>query len=100
MKNPFASLDKSLEHRVRLQIMSILAVNDTYDFNGMKELLGVGDGSLATHIKALEKERYVSVLKTFVGRKPNTRYAATVRGKAAFRKHLDALEELLKQQKK
>src|SRR5882762_11235778 len=96
MKNPFESLDKILEHRVRLQIMSVLAVNDSYDFNALKELLDVTDGNLATHIKALEKEKYISVMKTFIDKKPNTRYRISERGRGAFKKHLDALEELVK----
>jgi DNA-binding MarR family transcriptional regulator len=100
MKNPFENLDKILEHRVRLQIMSVLAANESYDFNALKELLDVTDGNLATNIKALEKEKYVSITKTFVDRKPNTRYKATERGRNAFKKHLDAMEELVKRQKK
>lgn len=99
MKNPFEHLDKALEHRVRLQIMSILVTNDSFDFNSLKEFLDVTDGNLASHIKALEKEKYISVNKAFVDRKPNTRYKATEKGKTAFRKHLDALEALVKQQK-
>lgn len=100
MKNPFEQLDKALEHRVRLQIMSVLVTNDLYDFNSLKEVLEVTDGNLATHLKALEKEKYISVNKTFVGRKPNTRYRATEKGRQAFRKHIDALESLVKQQRR
>ena len=99
MKNPFENLDKMLEHRLRLQIMSVLITNDTFDFNQLKEMLGVTDGNLASHIKALEKEKYLSVLKSFVDRKPNTRYKITERGRNAFRKHLDALEAVVRQQK-
>ena len=100
MKNPFENLDKALEHRVRLQIMSVLVANESYDFNALKELLDVTDGNLATNTKALEKEKYIAVLKSFIDRKPNTRYKATERGRTAFRKHLDAMEELIKQQKR
>jgi DNA-binding MarR family transcriptional regulator len=100
VKNPFESLDKILEHRLRLQIVSVLVANDSYDFNELKELLEATDGNLATHIKALEREKYISVTKSFIERKPNTRYKITERGRAAFKKHLDALEELIKQQKK
>ena len=100
MKNPFDNLDKILEHRVRLQIMSVLVANESYDFNSLKELLEVTDGNLASNIKALEKEKYVSVNKQFIDRKPNTKFKATEKGKNAFRKHLDALEELVKQQRK
>ena len=99
MKNPFDSLDKILEHRLRLQIMSVLVANDSFDFNALKELLNVTDGNLASHIKALEKEKYVLVHKTFVDKKPNTRYRASEKGKNAFRKHIDALEAVIKSQK-
>lgn len=79
--------------------MSILITNDSYDFNSLKELLDVTDGNLASHIKALEKEKYISVSKSFVDRKPNTKYKATERGRTAFKKHLDAMEAVVKQQK-
>ena len=99
MKNPFDHLDKTLEHRVRLQIMSVLITNEAYDFNSLKEVLNVTDGNLASHIKALEKEKYISVIKTFVERKPNTRYKITTTGRNAFNKHVDALEGVVRQQK-
>lgn len=79
--------------------MSVLSVNTNYDFNSLKDLLQVTDGNLASHLKALEKEEYISVFKSFIGRKPNTQYAATPKGKEAFKKHLQALENLIKQQK-
>jgi DNA-binding MarR family transcriptional regulator len=100
MKSPFDGLDKILEHRVRLQIMSILVANASYDFNTMKELLAITDGNLATNIKALEKEKYLSVVKTFIDRKPNTRYKATEKGRTSFRKHLEAMERVIHHQKK
>jgi len=79
--------------------MSVLVANESYDFNSLKELLGVTDGNLASHLKALEKEEYISVIKSFLGRKPNTRYKASAKGIEAFKKHLTALENLIKQQK-
>ncbi len=97
MRNPFEHLDKMLEHRVRLQIMSALVTNNLFDFITLKEMLGVTDGNLASHIKALEKEKYISVSKSFIDRKPNTKYKITERGRKAFKKHLDALEDVLKQ---
>jgi len=100
VKNPFDNLDKILEHRIRLQIMSVLVANESYDFNSLKELLEVTDGNLASNIKTLEKEKYISVNKQFIDRKPNTKFKATEKGRNAFRKHLDALEELVKQQRK
>jgi len=99
VKNPFEQLDKVLEHRARLQIMSVLVSNQSYDFNSLKELLGVTDGNLASHIKALEREKYISVNKSFVDRKPNTKYKITDKGRQAFRKHLDALEAVVRKQR-
>jgi len=99
VKVPFDKLDKAFENRLRLQIMSVLMVNDRYDFNSLKELLDTTDGNLASHLKGLEKEEYIMVYKTFLGRRPNTTYEATEKGKTAFKQHLDALEKLIKQQK-
>lgn len=93
------NINKVFDHRIRLGIMSILMVNDDADFNRLKELLEVTDGNLASHIKALEKQEYILVEKQFIGRKPNTRYSATKLGKAAFKKHINALEQLLKRNK-
>ncbi|MCT1525597.1 winged helix-turn-helix domain-containing protein [Sphingobacterium hotanense] len=90
--------DKVLENRVRLQIMSILMANESYDFNSFKELLEVTDGNLASNLKSLEKEGYITVTKTFIDRKPNTRYSKTDKGQKAFENHLIALEQLIKQQ--
>ncbi|MGS2740482.1 winged helix-turn-helix domain-containing protein [Sinomicrobium sp. M5D2P17] len=88
-------INKAFDHRVRLGIMSVLMVNEYADFKGLKELLDVTDGNLASHTKALEQAGYVTIRKQFIGRKPNTRYMATSSGKAAFQKHLDALEKLI-----
>ncbi len=78
--------------------MSVLLTKNDTDFNQLKTLLDVTDGNLASHIKALEKENYVEVKKQFIGRKPNTKYTATKAGKLAFKKHLNALEELISNQ--
>ena len=80
-----------MEHRVRLQIMSVLIANDSYDFNSLKEVLAITDGNLASHMKALEKEKYISVNKSFVDRKPSTKYKATERGRNAFKSRLNDL---------
>ena len=98
--NPwFDNFDKAFENKVRLGVMSALMVNDTLDFNALKELLDLTDGNLASHLKALEKVEYIQVKKQFVGRKPNTRYQATKEGKKAFEAHLNALEALIKEKK-
>jgi DNA-binding MarR family transcriptional regulator len=99
VKVSLEQFDKAFENRIRLQIMSVLVANESYDFNSLKELLNVTDGNLASHLKALEKEQYITVNKSFVGRKPNTQYVASKTGREAFRKHLEALENLIKQQK-
>ena len=88
--------ETKLESRVRLGIMSILAVNDWVEFKSLRELLGLSDGNLASHIKALEKLAYLEVRKEFVERKPQTTYAMTTKGRIAFEAHLRALEDLLK----
>lgn len=99
MKFSIDDLHKAFENRVRLGIMSALAVNDTLDFNALKEYLDVTDGNLATHIKKLEEEGFISVKKSFIDRKPNTRYSMTAKGKKAFDEHLKVLENIIKYQK-
>lgn len=96
---PASDFHKAFESRIRLSIMSVLAVNDTLDYNALKEYLDITDGNLASHIKALEKENFVGVKKAFVGKKPNTKYFMTKEGKKAFNNHLKALEQFLKSQK-
>lgn len=90
------NINKLFDHRIRLGIMSILMVNEYADFNTLKALLAVTDGNLASHTKALEKATYILVEKQFIGRKPNTRYSVTKLGRAAFKKHIEALEKLIK----
>lgn len=90
------AINKAFESRVRLGIMSVLMVNDEVDFNSLKELLGVTDGNLASHLRALEDLEYISVKKQFVGRKPRTTYTRTKNGEEAFKGHLQALESFLK----
>ncbi len=99
MKFTLNGLHKAFESRIRLGIMSALAVNDRLDFNALKELLDVTDGNLASHLKALEKEVFIAVEKTFVGRKPNTKYFMTKEGREAFENHLKTLEQLVKSHK-
>lgn len=95
MKDIISGLNKIFDSRIRLGIMSVLMVNDSVDFNTMKELLDVTDGNLASHLKALEKEEVIEVRKQFLGRKPNTSYKVTSLGKKLFKEHIDALERLL-----
>jgi DNA-binding HxlR family transcriptional regulator len=96
MKNAISRLNKLFENRVRLGIMSVLIVNDSYDFNSLKETLGVTDGNLASHLKALEENGLIKVNKQFIGRKPNTSYSITESGNSLFNDHLKALEDIIK----
>ncbi len=97
MKDILKELNKAFENRVRLGIMSSLMVNDVQSFKDLKRLLGVTDGNLASHLKALEKAEYITYTKSFVDRKPLTSYSATKLGKLAFKKHLAAIERLLRE---
>ena len=96
MKDIITQLNPAFDHRNRLGIMSVLAVNDWVEYSTLKELLNLTDGNLASHLKPLEGQEYITVRKQFVGRKPQTTYAATDKGREAFKIHLDALEALLK----
>jgi len=95
LKNIIQNINKAFDNRIRLGIMSILMVNESADFSTLKELLGITDGNLASHAKALEAENYISVEKQFIGKKPNTSYRATPEGKKAFQEHIEALEKLI-----
>lgn len=90
------NFNKAFESKARLGIMSILMVNESIDFNSLKELLQLTDGNLASHIRALEELEYVLVNKQFIGKKPNTTYQSTTKGREAFNEHLNALEAFLK----
>ncbi len=92
-------LNKAFESRARLGIMSVLMVNDTADFATLKQLLDLTDGNLASHARALEDLGYIACEKRFIGRKPNTTYRATLKGRDAFKEHLAALEAFVKEQK-
>ena len=98
MKDLISGLNKVFESRIRLGIMSVLMVNESYDFNGFKNTLAVTDGNLASHLKALEEKKMIRVNKQFIGRKPNTSYSATEEGLHFFQQHLKALEGLIKAQ--
>jgi DNA-binding MarR family transcriptional regulator len=99
VKLSFDDLHKAFESRVRLGIMSALAVNNTLDFTSLKEFLDVTDGNLATHIKKLEKENFISVEKSFIDNKPNTKYYMTKEGKKAFDEYLNFMEQIIKANK-
>jgi DNA-binding HxlR family transcriptional regulator len=95
MKDIITGINKVFESRIRLGIMSVLMINEAYDFNSLKQTLDVTDGNLASHLKALEEKGMIKVNKQFIGRKPNTSYSVTEPGITAFQKHLKALENLI-----
>lgn len=90
-------MNRAFENRVRLAIMSALALHERIDFNTLKQSLQVTDGNLATHIAVLERLRYVKITKEFVGKKTLTSYALTEGGRRAFVAHVDALAQLIKE---
>lgn len=97
MSSYLADFNKVFESRVRLGMMSLLVVQEQVDFGQIKENLELSDGNLASHMAALEKIGFVEVRKQFIGKKPNTTYAITAHGRAAFLEHLTSLEKLIKQ---
>ncbi|MDZ7756328.1 transcriptional regulator [Rhodohalobacter sp.] len=99
MNVSFDDLHKAFENRVRLGIMSALAVNDSLDFTSLRDFLDVTDGNLATHIKKLENEGFIEIEKAFIDNKPNTSYSITLKGEKAFKEHLKVLEQIIKSQK-
>lgn len=88
-------LDPVIHERVRLGVLGLLARAEELSFGDLKEALGVSDGNLASHLRILEENGYVSVRKTFVGRRPRTYYRLTPKGRARFRTYLETLRNLL-----
>jgi DNA-binding MarR family transcriptional regulator len=95
MKRVLENFNKAFESRVRLGIMSVLAVNTSMDFISLRETLEVTDGNLASHLRALEEAGYISIDKSFINRKPNTKYTITKEGMENFKRHINALEDLI-----
>ncbi|MFT6322950.1 MAG: hypothetical protein ACJAWO_000496 [Halieaceae bacterium] len=96
MVNPIQNLNKAFNNKIRLGIMSALIVNEFLDFKSLKKLLEVTDGNLASHTSALEDLTYIRIEKSFIGKKPNTKYVITPQGRTNFQNHLDGLAEILK----
>lgn len=96
MKNPIENLNKAFDSRIRMGVMSTLMMNDQVNFNDLKQMLGVTDGNLASHLTNLEENGFIKVHKGFVGRKTNTTYSITKAGEKSFKEHIDALEAIIK----
>ncbi len=99
MKGIISQLRKAFDHRIRLGVMSMLMVEEWVDFTHLRDNLEVSDGNLASHLKALDREGYIELRKQFIGRKPNTSYRATDKGRAAFIDHLAYLEKIINLQR-
>ena len=89
------ALDRLIHERLRLGIVSALAVNDSLSFNDLKQLMHTTDGNLSVHARKLEEANYVTCNKSFEGRVPKTRYALTPLGRRALERYLDHMEALI-----
>ncbi|HMF46656.1 MAG TPA: transcriptional regulator [Candidatus Udaeobacter sp.] len=94
----FQKLDKIIHEKWRLAIMALLASRRNWSFQELKTELKMSDGNLITHMRTLHKQGLVSVTKEIRGR-PQTTYALTTKGRSAFREHINALEEIVKEWK-
>jgi DNA-binding HxlR family transcriptional regulator len=91
-----AELDRLIHERVRLGIVSALAVNDQLSFNELKALLHTSDGNLSVHARRLEEAQYITCTKSFAGRIPKTEYRLTALGRRALERYLDHMEALIR----
>ena len=94
-RSPLA-LDRLIHERLRLGIVSALAVNERLAFNDLKRLLQTTDGNLSVHARKLEDAQYIACDKTFEGRVPRTQYRLTAAGRRAFEKYLGHMEAIIK----
>jgi DNA-binding HxlR family transcriptional regulator len=90
------AFDRLIHERIRLAIVSALAVNPSLTFNDLKRLLGTTDGNLSVHARKLEEAGYISCTKQFEGRVPRTEYALTPSGRQALARYLDHMEALIR----
>jgi DNA-binding MarR family transcriptional regulator len=95
VENALPHLDRVIHERMRLGIVSALAVNDSLTFNELKKLLQTTDGNLSVHARRLEEANYVECTKSFEGRMPKTEYRLTSAGRKAFERYLDHMEALI-----
>ena len=90
------ALDRLIHERMRLGIVSALAVNDSLTFNDLKRLMGTTDGNLSVHARKLEDAAYVTCTKSFEGRMPRSEYRLTTAGRRALERYLDHMEALIR----
>jgi len=90
------ALDRLIHERLRLGILSALAVNDSLSFNDLKKLMQTTDGNLSVHARKLEEANYIACTKSFAGRVPRTEYSITPPGRRALERYLDHMEALIR----
>jgi DNA-binding MarR family transcriptional regulator len=95
LEGALPNLDRIIHERMRLGIVSALAVSDSLTFNELKKLLQTTDGNLSVHARRLEEAGYVECTKSFEGRMPKTEYRLTVSGRQAFERYLNHMEALI-----
>jgi DNA-binding MarR family transcriptional regulator len=95
MTDSIEQLDDLIHQKIRLGIMTTLAAEDNVEFVELRERLGCTDGNLSSHIAILEKHRYLTVRKTFIGKKPKTRLTITRKGREAVQRYLSLLKRIL-----
>jgi len=94
-KHAAPDLDRLIHERMRLGIVSALAVNDSLSFSDLKKLMGTTDGNLSVHARKLEEAEYIACTKSFEGRMPKTQYRLTAPGRRALERYLDHMEALI-----
>ncbi|HEY4414061.1 MAG TPA: transcriptional regulator [Verrucomicrobiae bacterium] len=96
---PFLQLDRVIHEKGRLAIMSMLAATPELSFTEMRDALGMTDGNLTTHIKALQQEGFIAVAKSYQNNRPLTTCSLTPAGRKAFASYIDLLEQIVRQNK-
>ena len=95
VEGPLA-FDRLIHERLRLGILSALAVNESLSFNDLKKLMQTTDGNLSVHARKLEEANYIACTKSFEGRVPKTEYGITPSGRRALERYLDHMEALIR----
>lgn len=98
--NTMHEIDRLIHERLRLGIISALAVNESLTFNELKHLIKTTDGNLSVHARKLEDAGYVNCTKTFHGRTPKTEYSLTGAGRRALERYLDHMEAVIGQMRR
>lgn len=88
-------IDPVIHERVRLSIMSVLAVAPEMSFNELKSTLGLSDGNLSAHATSLQRAGYIEIAKTFKGRRPHTTMRLTAKGQQAFQGYVETLRKII-----